>query len=143
MHAPARAGGQQQGKQCAELAAGMRSAELARTGRPDAATGQPRGHTHTQPHSAPRRRRACHIAVGTPGRVCALLSNGALPTRALRTLVLDEADSLLGEGFYSDIAWAHDQLPAKKQVRAQGGYCPCTKCHQPLHSRLPAACALM
>ena len=65
-----------------------------------------------------RLRRACHIAVGTPGRVCALLASGALPARALRLLVLDEADALLGEGFRGDVAWAHAQLPARKQVLA-------------------------
>jgi ATP-dependent RNA helicase DDX20 len=70
-----------------------------------------------------RLRRACHIAVGTPGRVCALLASGALPTKGLRALVLDEADQLLGEGFYADTAWVHRTLPSKKQVRRQARGC--------------------
>ncbi|GFR40199.1 hypothetical protein Agub_g759, partial [Astrephomene gubernaculifera] len=48
-------------------------------------------------------RRLCHIAVGTPGRVCALLQSGRLAGGGLALLVLDEADSLLGEGFYEDV----------------------------------------
>lgn len=31
--------------------------------------------------------------------------------------VLDEADTLLGESFYSDVTWIYDQLPKRKQVR--------------------------
>jgi hypothetical protein len=73
----------------------------------------------------PRPARTCHIAVGTPGRVCALLASGALVTRALRLLVLDEADQLMGEGFYPDVTWAHDQLPAKKQARRAAGHGAC------------------
>jgi len=45
----------------------------------------------------PRRAcRVCHIAVGTPGRICALLQGGFLTTSKLRIYVLDEADQLLG-----------------------------------------------
>lgn len=59
--------------------------------------------------------------------MCALLSSGSLPPRALRVLVLDEADSLLGEGFYADVAWVHGQLPTKKQARRRVRCAPC--CH--------------
>ena len=65
-------------------------------------------------------RRTCHIAVGTPGRVGALLSSGSLAPRTLRLLVLDEADALADEGFYGDTAWIAQQLPAKKQVNHRG-----------------------
>ncbi len=41
-------------------------------------------------------RRACHVAVGTTGRVLSLIQRGALRCAALRMLVLDEADKLLG-----------------------------------------------
>eukprot|EP00877_Chromochloris_zofingiensis_P005179 jgi/Chrzof1/14662/Cz09g11070.t1 len=64
-----------------------------------------------------RLRRTCHIAVGTPGRICALLSSGALPASRITSLVLDEADSLLGDSFYADVAWIHGLLPKRKQVR--------------------------
>lgn len=36
------------------------------------------------------------MAVGTTGRVLSLIQRGALRTGALRMLVLDEADKLLG-----------------------------------------------
>jgi superfamily II DNA/RNA helicase len=42
-----------------------------------------------------------------------------MPLQSLRALVLDEADQLLAEGFYSDVAWLHDQLPVTKQVNLQ------------------------
>ena len=40
--------------------------------------------------------RACHVAVGTTGRLLSLVQRGSLRTSALRMLVLDEADKLLG-----------------------------------------------
>lgn len=45
-----------------------------------------------------------------------MLQSGALPPRTISTLVLDEADTLLSEAFYSDVTWAYDQLPKRKQV---------------------------
>lgn len=32
--------------------------------------------------------------------------------------VLDEADTLLGESFYTDVTWVYDQLGKRKQVMA-------------------------
>lgn len=61
--------------------------------------------------------RACQVAVGTPGRVCALLESGALPPDRIATLVLDEADSLLSDSFAEDVEWVHSVLPHRKQVR--------------------------
>ena len=49
-----------------------------------------------QTASPPPARRPCHVAVGTTGRVLSLIQRGALRTGALRMLVLDEADKLLG-----------------------------------------------
>ncbi|EFJ49376.1 hypothetical protein VOLCADRAFT_59362 [Volvox carteri f. nagariensis] len=63
-------------------------------------------------------RRLCHVAVGTPGRVGALLQAERLVTKSLALLVLDEADSLLGDSFYEDVTWIYDQLPKRKQVLA-------------------------
>lgn len=40
--------------------------------------------------------RACHVAVGTTGRILSLIQQGVLHTGAVRMLVLDEADKLLG-----------------------------------------------
>ena len=40
--------------------------------------------------------RTCHVVVGTTGRILSLIQRGALHTSAVRILVLDEADKLLG-----------------------------------------------
>jgi hypothetical protein len=40
--------------------------------------------------------RACHVVVGTTGRILSLIQRGMLRTSAVRILVLDEADKLLG-----------------------------------------------
>ncbi|GIL72180.1 hypothetical protein Vretimale_338 [Volvox reticuliferus] len=63
-------------------------------------------------------RRLCHVAVGTPGRVGALLQAERLVVNGLTLLVLDEVDSLLGDSFYEDVTWIYDQLPKRKQVLA-------------------------
>ncbi|KAK9790952.1 hypothetical protein WJX73_010259 [Symbiochloris irregularis] len=63
-------------------------------------------------------RRTLHIAVGTPGRLCTLLENGSLPHKTFKTLVLDEADRLMGESFAEDLWWINDVLPKDKQVMA-------------------------
>lgn len=40
---------------------------------------------------------ACHVVVGTPGRLLSLLREGILPPKsALKLLVLDEVDQLMG-----------------------------------------------
>lgn len=60
--------------------------------------------------------RLCHVVVGTPGRLLALLQGGALTPASLHMLVLDEADALLGESFYHDVTSIYDHMPRKKQV---------------------------
>lgn len=62
--------------------------------------------------------RVCHIAVGSPGRLCGLITSGALLVGGVKAVVLDEADQLLSEGFYADTAWLLQQLPKRKQVLA-------------------------
>jgi len=64
------------------------------------------------------RARSCNVVVGTPGRVCALLSEGSLAVEAIRMLVLDEADKLLDEIFLADIEYIVEALPPRKQVLA-------------------------
>lgn len=73
---------------------------------------------HLPPPVVPSLSRLVHIAVGTPGRVSALLEGGRLEGSRLALLVLDEADSLLGDSFYEQVTWVYDQLPKRKQVRA-------------------------
>lgn len=61
--------------------------------------------------------RLVHIAVGTPGRLLQLTTEGALVTEHVSMFVLDEADALLGDNFYSDVTLIYDELPKRKQVR--------------------------
>ncbi|WP_423822925.1 ATP-dependent RNA helicase DbpA [Salinisphaera sp. SPP-AMP-43] len=56
------------------------------------------------------------IVVGTPGRVLAHLRRASLDTRALQTLVLDEADRMLDMGFIADIRTITNSLPAERQT---------------------------
>ncbi|KAK9828374.1 hypothetical protein WJX81_000707 [Elliptochloris bilobata] len=66
-----------------------------------------------------RLRRPCHVAVGTPGRLCALVENRALPVRDVRLLVLDEADNLwAADAFRKDVLRLAGALPKQKQVLA-------------------------
>ena len=44
-----------------------------------------------------------HVVVGTPGRVIDHLDKGSLDLSKLKTLVLDEADEMLGMGFCDDL----------------------------------------
>eukprot|EP00698_Gefionella_okellyi_P024734 TRINITY_DN8810_c0_g1_i1.p1 TRINITY_DN8810_c0_g1~~TRINITY_DN8810_c0_g1_i1.p1 ORF type:complete len:622 (-),score=161.82 TRINITY_DN8810_c0_g1_i1:2039-3631(-) len=62
--------------------------------------------------------RKCHIVVGTPGRVKALIEAGVLNTDGIKLFVLDEADSLMTPSFRNDITWIAEQLPRRKQVLA-------------------------
>jgi len=60
----------------------------------------------------------CHIAVGTPGRIRALISGKSIDPKAVRLFVLDEADKLMESAFKSDLTWIFNQLPNHKQVIA-------------------------
>eukprot|EP00899_Mesostigma_viride_P029716 jgi/Mesvir1/992/Mv17533-RA.2 len=66
------------------------------------------------------RSRPCHIVVGTPGRLRALIDSGALSTSGTRMLVLDEADSLMDASmsYMEDVSAIVGRLPARKQVMA-------------------------
>ena len=73
------------------------------------------------------------MVIGTPGRVLAMLDAGYMDPSALRTLVLDEADTLLNMGFEEEV-----------QIRSYN--CPLPTAHCPLptaHCPLPTAhCSL-
>lgn len=60
--------------------------------------------------------RACQVAVGTPGRLRALLGARAMPTQHLGMLVMDEADALMGPSFHEDVSAILAELPAGLQV---------------------------
>ncbi|KAJ8059277.1 hypothetical protein OCU04_012242 [Sclerotinia nivalis] len=66
-------------------------------------------------------REGCHILVGTPGRLQDLLMDEYSQVSApeLTTLVLDEADRLLDDGFSKDIDNIEALLPNRKEVDRQ------------------------
>lgn len=63
-------------------------------------------------------KKACHIVVGTPGRIKSLIENGFLKTDSVRLFILDEADKLLEDNFQEQINWIFSSLPPNKQVMA-------------------------
>ncbi|CAI5744010.1 unnamed protein product [Peronospora destructor] len=60
----------------------------------------------------------CHIVVGTPGRVKALVDQGSLPCSAIRLLILDEVDKLMAQDFEKDILYIADAIPERRQTLA-------------------------
>ena len=61
-------------------------------------------------------KRGVHIVVGTPGRIIDHLERGTLKLRAVRMVVLDEADRMLDMGFVKDINKILDRVPKDKQT---------------------------
>ncbi|KAF7895779.1 uncharacterized protein EAF01_009741 [Botrytis porri] len=66
-------------------------------------------------------REGCHILVGTPGRLQDLLTDeySQVSAPGLTTLVLDEADRLLDDGFSKDIDNIQGLLPKRSEVDRQ------------------------
>ena len=58
-----------------------------------------------------------HIVSGTPGRVFDMIKRRSLRTRAIATLVLDEADEMLNKGFKEQIYDVYRYLPPDTQAR--------------------------
>ena len=61
-------------------------------------------------------RRGAHVIVGTPGRVIDHMERGTLNLKALRFMVLDEADEMLRMGFIDDVEKVLKQTPSSRQV---------------------------
>jgi ATP-independent RNA helicase DbpA len=57
-----------------------------------------------------------HIVVGTPGRILDHLQRGSLDLKAMRMLVLDEADRMLDMGFAEDLASIIAAAPTNRQT---------------------------
>jgi ATP-dependent RNA helicase RhlE len=55
------------------------------------------------------------ILVATPGRVYDLILNGALNTKAIKKLVIDEVDEMLNLGFRTQLRNIMDVLPERRQ----------------------------
>uniref|UniRef100_A0AAV1T9Q5 Uncharacterized protein n=1 Tax=Peronospora matthiolae TaxID=2874970 RepID=A0AAV1T9Q5_9STRA len=60
----------------------------------------------------------CHIVVGTPGRVKALVDQCSLPCTSIRLLVLDEVDKLMARDFENDIQYIANAIPERRQTLA-------------------------
>ena len=60
--------------------------------------------------------RGVQVVSGTPGRVYDMIKRGALQTRRLKMLVIDEADEMLNEGFKEQIYDIYRYLPESTQV---------------------------
>ncbi|MBC7547250.1 MAG: DEAD/DEAH box helicase [Polaromonas sp.] len=60
-------------------------------------------------------RSGAHIVVATPGRLLDLITHNALSLNTVRTLVMDEADKLLDEGFGEELARIVSLLPTQRQ----------------------------
>ena len=55
------------------------------------------------------------VLVATPGRLYDLCMNGAVKTKAIKKLVIDEVDEMLNLGFRTQLKNILDLLPAKRQ----------------------------
>lgn len=55
------------------------------------------------------------VLIATPGRLIELLEKNALQLSSLKTLLLDEADKLLNQGFQEEMDQIRSYLPAKRQ----------------------------
>eukprot|EP01083_Nonionella_stella_P172615 593001_1 len=64
------------------------------------------------------------IVVGTPGRINDMISRGALKTKTIKLLVLDEADEMLSRGFKEQIYDTFKYLPKDIQVALFGATMP-------------------
>ena len=60
--------------------------------------------------------RGAAVMVGTPGRVQDLFDRGRLKFDQVRICVLDEADEMLGAGFFEDVTRILDRLPQSRQT---------------------------
>jgi ATP-dependent RNA helicase DbpA len=56
------------------------------------------------------------VVIGTPGRTLEMLKNRHLKVLDLKTLVLDEADRMLDEGFLDEVVQVIKHLPSTKQT---------------------------
>jgi ATP-dependent RNA helicase RhlE len=61
-------------------------------------------------------RRGTDLVVATPGRLLALLGERPDALGGLRTLVLDEADQMMDQGFWPDLKRIVSRLPAGRQT---------------------------
>jgi len=57
----------------------------------------------------------CDLVVGTPGRLLDLMLKGALRTKQIKRLIIDEVDEMLNQGFRTQLNNILQYLPTKRQ----------------------------
>lgn len=57
----------------------------------------------------------CDLVVGTPGRLLDLMLKGALKTKNIKRLIIDEVDEMLNLGFRKQLNTILEYLPTKRQ----------------------------
>ena len=57
-----------------------------------------------------------HVVIGTPGRVIDMLRKNHLVTEGLQTVVMDEADEMLSQGFLEAVQTILQQVPKTSQI---------------------------
>jgi superfamily II DNA/RNA helicase len=57
-----------------------------------------------------------HVVIGTPGRVIDMLRKNHLATDQLKTVVMDEADEMLSQGFLEAVQTILQQVPKTSQI---------------------------
>ena len=79
------------------------------------------GGTHKRAGLIKIQKEGCHLLIGTPGRLKDILSDPWTGVSApkLNTLILDEADRLLDQGFSADIDEIQTMLPKPTEVDRQ------------------------
>lgn len=60
--------------------------------------------------------KGCHVVVGTPGRVAALIEQKSFQLDALKALIVDEADEMLSQGFLKAMQLLISQVPPRTQI---------------------------
>ena len=61
-------------------------------------------------------RAGAQIIIGTPGRIINMIKKDIFSTRAVKLLVMDEADELLSESFLKQIRYIVEQIPETAQI---------------------------
>lgn len=57
-----------------------------------------------------------HVLIATPGRTIDLIERKALDVKNIKTLILDEADVMVGMGFSDQVQAIYSKLPANLQI---------------------------
>lgn len=57
-----------------------------------------------------------HVIIGTPGRLCDLISKKIIKTDSVRLIVIDEADDVLSTGFRKQVKKIFNYIPKESQV---------------------------